>query len=81
MRYISTRGQTDPMPFKDAVVTGMAPDGGLLIPETIPDVRGELDGWRGLAFVPFAQALISLFVDDIPKDTLDELIVRAVGFG
>jgi threonine synthase len=65
------------MPFKDAVVTGMAPDGGLLIPETIPDVRGELDGWRGLAFVPFAQALISLFVDDIPRDTLDELIARA----
>jgi len=77
MRYISTRGQTDPMPFKDAVVTGMAPDGGLLIPETIPDVRESRDDWRGLPFVPFAQALIPLFVDDIPGHTLDELITRA----
>jgi threonine synthase len=65
------------MPFKDAVVTGMAPDGGLLIPESIPDVRADLDRWRGLAFVPFAQALISRFVDDIPEEILDELIAKA----
>ncbi len=77
MRYISTRGQTDPMPFKDAVITGMAPDGGLLIPETIPDVRGDLPGWRGLGFVAFAQELIARFADDIPRETLDELISRA----
>ncbi len=77
MRYISTRGLTEPMPFKDAVITGMAPDGGLLIPESIPDVRSEMNAWRGLAFVPFAQALIARFVDDIPKDILDELITRA----
>ena len=77
MRYISTRGKTDPMPFKDAVVTGMAPDGGLLIPEQIPDVREALEDWRGLPFVPFAQALIPLFVDDIPRVTLDALIARA----
>ena len=77
MRYISTRGQTEPMPFKDAVITGMAPDGGLLIPETIPDVSAELNDWRGLAFVPFAQALIARFVDDIPRDTLNELVAKA----
>ncbi len=77
MRYISTRGQTEPMPFKDAVITGMAPDGGLLIPEQIPDVRADLAGWRGLSFVPFAQALIARFVDDIPQDVLDELIAKA----
>ncbi len=77
MRYISTRGQTEPMSFKDAVITGMAPDGGLLIPETIPDVRTQLKDWQGLAFVPFAQALIARYVDDIPKDTLDQLIENA----
>ena len=77
MKYISTRGLTEPMPFKDAVITGMAPDGGLLIPETIPDVRGELGDLRGLAFVPFAQRLLARFVDDIPAATLDELIERA----
>ena len=77
MRYISTRGQTPAMTFKDAVITGLAPDGGLLVPETIPDVRDRLAGWRGLDFVPFAQALIARFVDDIPRATLDELISRA----
>lgn len=77
MRYISTRGQTEPMSFKDAVITGMAPDGGLLVPEAIPDVRADLAEWQGLDFVAFAQALIARFVDDIPRDTLDELIVRA----
>lgn len=77
MRYISTRGQTDPMPFKEAVITGMAPDGGLLIPETIPDIRGDLPHWQGLGFIPFAQELIARFADDMPRETLDGLISRA----
>ena len=44
MRYVSTRGQTEPMAFQDAVLPGLAPDGGLLVPETIPDVSDRLDG-------------------------------------
>ena len=77
MRYISTRGGTEAMSFKDAVVTGMAPDGGLLVPESIPDVGNMLDEFRGLPFVAFAQRLIALYVDDIPRETLDDLIRRA----
>ena len=53
MRYISTRGQTEPMTFKDAVITGMAPDGGLLVPESLPDLHDRLDDFRGLSFVRF----------------------------
>lgn len=77
MRYISTRGRTEPMAFKDAVITGMAPDGGLLIPETIPDLSGELGEFRGLSFVRFAQKLIARFADDIPQETLNRLVERA----
>ena len=33
MRYISTRGQTEPLSFKNAVITGLAPDKGLFIPD------------------------------------------------
>lgn len=77
MRYISTRGQTDPLTFRDAVITGMAPDGGLLIPETLPELRGRLDDFRGLSFVAFAQKLMALFADDIPETTLNALIERA----
>ncbi len=77
MRYISTRGRTDPMPFKDAVVTGLAPDGGLLVPETIPSVRGMLAELAELPFVPFAQRLLGMYVDDIPPETLNALVERA----
>jgi threonine synthase len=65
------------MPFKDAVITGMAPDGGLLIPERIPDIRSRLAEWRDLDFVGMAKAVAAEFVDDIPAETLSELIERA----
>jgi threonine synthase len=69
MRYFSTRGETPPMAFTDAVLTGLAPDGGLLLPATIPDVRDRLASWRSLGYVELAQELIALFVDDIPRST------------
>ncbi len=77
MLYLSTRGRTDPMPFQDAVVTGLAPDGGLLLPAEIPDVRGQLDAWAGLSFVELARQIVPLFADDIPAADLDDLIRRA----
>ena len=43
MKFISTRGQTPPLGFSDAVATGLAPDGGLFLPETLPDALGELE--------------------------------------
>jgi threonine synthase len=77
MRYLSTRGATPPMPFKDAVLTGLAPDGGLLLPQTIPDVRDRLAAWRGLDFVALAKEVVALFADDIGRDDLDRLIDEA----
>ena len=38
MRYISTRGGIQPIPFKDAVMMGLATDGGLLLPESYPQI-------------------------------------------
>ncbi|TVS18470.1 MAG: threonine synthase [Gammaproteobacteria bacterium] len=77
MRYVSTRGQTPPESFQDAVLTGLAPDGGLLVPETIPDVRDRLDDWRELSFQDLALEIVSLFCDDIPRSDLATLIDRA----
>ena len=51
MKYKSTRGQVSGLGFSDALLMGLASDGGLLVPETIPDVRLELDYWRNLNFV------------------------------
>ena len=65
------------MSFKDAVITGLAPDGGLLLPERIPDISAHLDEWRDLDFVGLAKEIIARFVDDIPREDLDALIERA----
>ena len=74
MRYVSTRGQTPPMAFQDAVITGLAPDGGLLVPATIPDVSDQLDAWRDLSFVELAAEVMGQFIDDIPAADLRELV-------
>ncbi len=77
MLYLSTRGHTEPMRFQDTVVTGLAPDGGLLLPATIPDVRTRLADWSTLGFVDLARQIVPLFVDDIPAAELDDLIRHA----
>ena len=65
------------MPFTDAVLTGLAPDGGLLVPERFPDVRDRLDAWRSLSYVELAQQIFRLYVDDIEGGDLDWLIAEA----
>ena len=41
MRYISTRGQAPALSFEEVVLTGMASDGGLYVPETLPEFSKE----------------------------------------
>ena len=77
IHYISTRGNQSPLTFKDAVMTGLARDGGLLIPDRIPDVASELDAWRNLDYPDLAFRIISLFADDIPADDLRALVDSA----
>jgi threonine synthase len=77
MRYISTRGETAPMSFKDAVLTGLAPDGGLLLPEEIPDVRSELAGWRELSYPELAVEIMARFIDDMSREDLRRIVERS----
>ena len=77
IRYISTRGAQAPLAFKDAVMTGLARDGGLLIPDRIPDVSGLLEEWKDLDYPDLAFEIIRLFTDDLPADRLRTLIDRA----
>ena len=78
MRYISTRGGIAPIRFKDAVMMGLADDGGLLLPETIPAFTGaELESWRTLTYPQLAFEIISRYVDDIPADDLRSIIDRS----
>lgn len=76
MKYISTRGGTAPISFQDAVLTGMAQDGGLLVPEAIPDVSMQQSEWKRLSYPELAFEIIKLY-SDIPGTELKALIDRS----
>lgn len=76
IHYLSTRGQTSPMGFQDAGLEGLAPDGGLLIPDRIPDVRDRLSYWATLSYQDLTYEVLRLFVDLPPAD-LRPLIQRS----
>jgi len=63
-----------PIGFQDAVMTGLAPDGGLLLPETLPDVADKLASWAGLSYTELAFEVLRLFATDIPVEDLRKLI-------
>ncbi len=74
MRYVSTRGGMAPQFFSDILLEGLAPDGGLSIPETIPQVTpAQLAAWRNLSYADLAFEILRLFVSDIPEDDLRAL--------
>ncbi len=78
MRYISTRGGIEPLGFQDAVMMGLARDGGLLLPETLPTIGAAvLDSWQHLPYQYLAREILSLFIDDISANDLEELIERS----
>jgi threonine synthase len=76
MRYFSTRGalKDTPLSFCDAMLTGLAPDGGLLWPVAIPRVsNAELESWRPLRYADLAFEILSKFADDIDPHTLQAI--------
>ncbi len=78
MQYISTRGSIAPISFTKAVMMGLATDGGLLLPESIPTIdQNTLAAWRNLSYPELAFEVISRFADDIPATDLRELINRS----
>ena len=51
MKYVSTRGQAPALSFEDTMLTGLARDGGLYVPETIPTMStGDIAALRGLTY-------------------------------
>lgn len=76
MRYISTRGRAPACNFEQVLLTGLAPDGGLYVPETLPVFsQQEIASWIGLPYDQLAFKVIKPFVDgEIPDDILQSLI-------
>lgn len=63
--------------FQDAVMTGLATDGGLLLPERLPDVRDRFGAWRELSYSELAFEVIRLFATDIPEADLRTLVNKS----
>ena len=78
MKYCSTRGQVKGLNFTEAVMMGLADDGGLLLPESIPTFSPQqLETLNKLSYPDLAFEVISRFVDDIPATDLKDLIDRS----
>jgi threonine synthase len=71
MKYLSTRGHADRKRFCEILLEGLAPDGGLYLPESYPRVdESTLAKWRSLSYADLAFEILSLYIDDIPADDL-----------
>lgn len=79
-KYFSTRSSTSPISFEHAVITGLAPDGGLFIPTAIPSLPSDfLDKWSNLSFQELAFEILSLYIstDEIPAKDLREIVNKS----
>ncbi|MCU4121789.1 threonine synthase [Variovorax sp. N23] len=77
MRYLSTRGHPDRRRFCDILLEGLAPDGGLYLPEHYPQVDAAmLAKWRTLPYAELAFEILSLYIDDIPPADLKAMCAK-----
>ena len=77
MLYLSTRGHPDRKHFCEILLEGLAPDGGLYLPERYPQVDANtLRKWRSLPYHELAFEILSLYIDDIPAADLRAICAK-----
>ena len=81
MRYLSTRGHAERKRFCDILLEGLAPDGGLYLPESYPQISTERLGqlrqiYAEQGYAALAFEILSLYIDDIPVDDLRALCAQ-----
>ncbi len=75
MKYISTRGTAPALGFEEVLLTGLASDGGLYVPETLPHYdSAQIASWSGLPYADLAYRIIQPFV----ADAIDDAALRAM---
>ena len=77
MKFISTRGQTPSVSFSEAVALGLAPDGGLFLPESLPDLSGRWQVWQKLSYAELCFEFFRLFATDVPEEALRRMATAA----
>lgn len=74
MEYISTRGGMNPAHFSATLLEGLATDGGLAVPEKMPEVKlDRIESWRSLSYAELATEILSFFATDIPGADLAKM--------
>ena len=79
-KYVSTRGKQRPIDFYDAILQGIASDGGLLVPDFTLEQK-DLKALQHLSYVDMATEIITSFVGNNAKEELRELCQKAYGNG
>jgi len=79
MKFISTRGDAPVLSFEEVVLAGLASDGGLYVPESLPSFSSsEIESWVGLSYQDLAFKIISPFVDgEIGDQDLKAIIEKS----
>ena len=79
IRYISTRGGGEPQTFEQVLLSGLAPDGGLYVPESWPQI--DVQSLKGKSYTEIALAVMYPFVEGcIPKDDFQDIIETTYGY-
>jgi threonine synthase len=84
MKYVSTRGRAPVLTFEDAMLTGLARDGGLYVPETVPVLtHDDIAALAGLPYEEVAFRIMRPFIGDTFTDAeFGDIVARAYsGFG
>ena len=82
MMYKSTRGYPEKYSFSDAVLTGIAPDGGLFVPVEFPEFNSQdMDRLSKMNYCQLASEIFSQFADDFTKEELETCVKNAYADG
>ena len=81
MHYISTRGRAPVLPFDEVVLAGLASDGGLYVPETIPHISpATLSRWATLSYTELAVEVMHPFMgESFTREALTQMVNEAYG--
>jgi hypothetical protein len=77
MRYRSTRGGAQPVSFTEAVAQGLAPDGGLYLPEEFPDLSPYIEPWSHLSYSELCFEFFKHFATDLDDADLKQAVDSA----
>lgn len=77
MKYHSTRSKNDLFSPSEAVLQGLAPDGGLFVPQELPEI--DFAAWLGLEYQEIAKKIFKMFFSDLSDQVIAEIVSASYG--